>query len=104
MNGDSKATDTKGATKSKSSSDEDKSKVKANGLKTNSEKEADNGIKNSATASLTRKVMEEQEERNKRRKLGQNENVKSLFNTSSNAPSKGNSADYMTRGFSIGKK
>jgi hypothetical protein len=104
VNGDSKATDTKGATKSKSSSDEDKSKVKANGLKTNSEKEADNGIKNSATASLTRKVMEEQEERNKRRKLGQNENVKSLFNTSSNAPSKGNSADYMTRGFSIGKK
>ena len=64
----------------------------------------DHGIKNSATASLTRKVMEEQEARNKRRKLGQNENVKSLFNTSNNKPSAGNSADYMTRGFSIGKK
>jgi hypothetical protein len=95
------------ASKSKSSSDEDKSKAKANGsTKTHDNKKdtTDNGIKNSATASLTRKVMEEQEERNKRRKLGQNENVKSLFNTSNNAPSKGNSADYMTRGFSIGKK
>lgn len=104
-NGNSTTTDSNGATKSKSSSDEDKSKSKANGSRTNGEKkEADNGIKNSATASLTRKVMEEQEERNKRRRLGQNENVKSLFNTSSNAPNKGNSADYMTRGFSIGKK
>ena len=103
-NGDSTTADTNGATKSKSSSDEDKSKTKSNGSKTNGEKDANNGIKNSATASLTRKVMEEQEERNKRRKLGQNENVKSLFNTSSNTPSKGNSADYMTRGFSIGKK
>ncbi|KAF2633930.1 DUF602-domain-containing protein [Macroventuria anomochaeta] len=88
-------------TKSKSSSDEDrKAKPKANG-----ENETTvNSIKNSATASLTRKVMEEQEERNKRRKLGQNENVKSLFNTTSSKPSTGNSADYMTRGFSIGKK
>ncbi len=48
--------------------------------------------------------MAEQEERNKRRKLGQNENVKSLFNTSSNKPGAANSKDYMTRGFSIGKK
>ena len=86
--------------KSKSSSDEDKkAKSKANG-----EKASDSGLKNSATASLTRKVMEEQEERNKRRKLGQNAAVKSLFNTSSSKPSAGNSADYMTRGFSIGKK
>lgn len=89
-------------TKSKSSSDEDKkSKPKANSEK---KETTDNGIKNSATASLTRKVMEEQEERNKRRKLGQNQNVKSLFNTSDNKPRAGNSADYMTRGFSIGKK
>ncbi|OSS54876.1 hypothetical protein B5807_00212 [Epicoccum nigrum] len=88
------------AAKSKSSSDEDKkAKPKANG-----EKASDSGLKNSATASLTRKVMEEQEERNKRRKLGQNAAVKSLFNTSSSKPSAGNSADYMTRGFSIGKK
>ncbi|KAF2747352.1 DUF602-domain-containing protein [Sporormia fimetaria CBS 119925] len=63
-----------------------------------------NGIKNSATASLTRKVLEEQEARNKRRKLEQNENVKSLFSSRNATPSAGNSADYMTRGFSIGKK
>lgn len=80
--------------------------AKPNGTHTNGEKKeaGDSSLKNSATASLTRKVLEEQEERNKRRKLGQNENVKSLFNTGSHAPSKGNSADYMTRGFSIGKK
>lgn len=63
-----------------------------------------NGIKNSATASLTRKVLEEQEARNKRRKLAQNDNVKSLFHDKESRPSMGNSADYMTRGFSIGKK
>ncbi|KAF9696984.1 hypothetical protein EKO04_004621 [Ascochyta lentis] len=102
-NGDSVPTELNGTTtKLKSSSDEDKkSKAKVNGEKKSN---TDNGIKNSATASLTRKVMEEQEERNKRRKLAQNEHVKSLFNTSSNKPSAGNSADYMTRGFSIGKK
>jgi hypothetical protein len=65
---------------------------------------ANNGIKNSATASLTRKVLEEQEERNKRRKMAQNDNVNSLFNKTEHRASAGNSADYMTRGFSIGKK
>jgi hypothetical protein len=65
---------------------------------------ANNGIKNSATASLTRKVLEEQEERNKRRKVAQNDNVNSLFNKTEHKASAGNSADYMTRGFSIGKK
>lgn len=96
------------STKPHSSFDEDrKAKSATNGTKTNGGERTgtpDSGLKNSATASLTRKVLEEQEERNKRRKLGQNENVKSLFNTSNNVPSKGNSADYMTRGFSIGKK
>jgi hypothetical protein len=87
----------KSKTKSKSSSDEDKAASKP---------AADNGtgIKNSVTASLTRKVLQEQEERNKRRKMGQNDNVKSLFNSSDNKPALGNSADYMTRGFSIGRK
>jgi len=61
------------------------------------------GIKNASTASLTRKVLEEQEHLNKRRKLVQNENVNSLFNKSNSEPKMGNSADYMTRGFSIGK-
>ncbi|KAH9872005.1 hypothetical protein J1614_006265 [Plenodomus biglobosus] len=64
----------------------------------------DNGIKNASTASLTRKVLAEQEQLNKRRKLAQNANVNSLFNTSDNKPKMGNSADYMTRGFSIGQK
>jgi hypothetical protein len=65
---------------------------------------ANDGIKNSATASLTRKVLEEQKERNKRRKMAQNDNVNSLFNKTEHKASAGNSADYMTRGFSIGKK
>ncbi|KAK6615987.1 Replication termination factor 2 [Botrytis cinerea] len=44
------------------------------------------GIKNASAANLTAKVLEEQEERNKRRKLGMNDNLKSLFsNTGYNA-------------------
>jgi hypothetical protein len=62
------------------------------------------GINNASTASLTQKVMKEQEERNKRRKLAQNDNVKSLFNKSDNRPDLKKSADYMTRGFSLGGK
>ncbi|KAF1947823.1 DUF602-domain-containing protein [Clathrospora elynae] len=88
-----------GATAKPSSSDEDKSHKKESKDSTVS-----NGIKNSATASLTRKVLEEQDERNKRRKLAQNDNVNSLFNQSDHKPKAGNSADYMTRGFSIGRK
>ncbi|KAH7139021.1 Rtf2 RING-finger-domain-containing protein [Dendryphion nanum] len=65
---------------------------------------ASNGIKNASTASLTKKVLEEQDERNKRRKLEQNANVKSLFSSRDAGPRAGNSADYMTRGFSIGKR
>jgi hypothetical protein len=64
----------------------------------------DNGIKNASTASLTQKVMKEQEERNKRRKMAENNNVKSLFNKSDHRPDLKKSADFMTRGFSIGKK
>ncbi|KAJ8107332.1 hypothetical protein OPT61_g8941 [Boeremia exigua] len=90
---------TNGTTKSKSPSDEENLPAPSA-----TKPAPPTGLKNSATASLTRKVLEEQEARNKRRKLGQNENVKSLFNTSSNTPSAGNSADYMTRGFSIGRK
>ncbi len=63
-----------------------------------------NGIKNSSTASLTKKVLAEQDVRNKRRKLGQNENVRSLFSKEDRGTSMGNSSDYMTRGFSIGRK
>lgn len=68
------------------------------------ERQADNGIKNASTAYLTKKVLEEQEERNKRRKLGQNDNVNSLFSKSNQKADLANSKDYMTRGFSIGGK
>ena len=55
-------------------------------------------INNSATASITAKVLQEQEA--KRRKT-ENDNVKSLF--SSRDPSKphGKSSDFMTRGFTV---
>ena len=59
----------------------------------------ESNIKNAETASLTAKVLAEQEERNKRRKLGANENVKSLYTKKT-----GNGetlVDFMTRGFSI---
>jgi Rtf2 RING-finger len=58
-------------------------------------------IKNSSTASLTAKVLEEQEEHNKKRKLQKNENLNSLFSSGDQKPSLSKSSDYMTRGFSI---
>ncbi|KAJ4349965.1 Replication termination factor 2 [Didymosphaeria variabile] len=76
-------------------------------VETSSEKKkrnSDNGIKNASTAYLTKKVLEEQEERNKRRKLDQNDNVKSLFSKGNQKADLANSKDYMTRGFSIGGK
>ena len=65
---------------------------------TESEKPESN-IKNADTASLTAKVLAEQEERNKRRKLGANDNVKSLFSNKNGMDEK--HLDFMTRGFSI---
>ncbi|OCL05809.1 DUF602-domain-containing protein [Glonium stellatum] len=59
------------------------------------------GIKNAATASLTAKVLEEQEARNKRRKVETNENLKSLFSSRDPKQPSGKSSDFMTRGFSI---
>ena len=59
-----------------------------------------NGIKNIDTASLTARVIAEQDLRNKRRKLDDNENVKSLFSSGTKSgPIQG--ADFMTRGYSI---
>ena len=66
--------------------------------KTKSEKPESN-IKNADTASLTAKVLAEQEERNKMRKLGANDNVKSLFSNKNGMDEK--HLDFMTRGFSI---
>jgi hypothetical protein len=61
---------------------------------------ASSGIKNAATASLTSRVLEEQEERNKRRKLEMNDNLKTLFSKTKHDAG----ADFMTRGFSIPKR
>ena len=85
-----------------SSSGEEKSAKRAR--ETTGSVPTNNGIKNASTASLTKKVLDEQEERNKRRKLEQNDNVKSLFSSRDARPNAKNSADYMTRGFSIGKR
>ena len=56
------------------------------------------GIKNAATASLTAKVLADEEEQAKRRKLGTNDNLKSLFSSGKSTRKDG---DFMTRGFSI---
>lgn len=56
-------------------------------------------INNSATASLTAKVMQQQEA-SKKRKMD-NDNVKSLFSNRDQSASLGNSAGFMTRGFSM---
>ena len=55
-------------------------------------------IKNAATASLTAKVLAEEQERSKRRKMEPNKNLKSLF---SSGGGKHKDGDFMTRGFSI---
>ncbi|KAL9595694.1 MAG: hypothetical protein Q9219_006290 [cf. Caloplaca sp. 3 TL-2023] len=56
-------------------------------------------IRNEGTASLTAKVLAEQDDRNKRRKLAPNENLKTLFSSSNSMPEK--RSDFMTRGFTI---
>jgi hypothetical protein len=58
-----------------------------------------NGIKDAATASLTARVMAEQEEKAKRRKLESNDNLKTLFSSGDKGLRK--NTDFMTRGFSI---
>ncbi|KAF2234321.1 DUF602-domain-containing protein [Viridothelium virens] len=64
-------------------------------------KSRDVGIKNASTASLTAKVMEEQDLRNKRRKHEGNNNLKGLFSARDSTRSSGANSDFMTRGFSI---
>ncbi|KAL8702087.1 MAG: hypothetical protein Q9224_000171 [Gallowayella concinna] len=58
-----------------------------------------NGIKNEATASLTAKVLAEQDVRYKKRKMAAQENLKALFSSSNGMA--GKQSDFMTRGFSI---
>lgn len=55
-------------------------------------------IKNSSTADLTARVLEEEEAKKKRRLLNENENIQSLY---SRGDKKHKDADFMTRGFSI---
>jgi Rtf2 RING-finger len=59
------------------------------------------GIKDAATASLTAKVLKEEEAKKKRRKMmGENETLKSLFSKSGGG-TKHKDGDFMTRGYSI---
>lgn len=63
---------------------------------------ASDAIRNSDTASLTSRVLAEQEDKNKRRKANANDNVKSLFTSSSDMLGKKN--DFMSRGYSLPTK
>lgn len=56
-------------------------------------------INNGGTAALTAKVLAEQEERSKRRKMDSNHNLQSLFLSKNGMVEK--HVDFMTRGFSI---
>jgi hypothetical protein len=59
------------------------------------------GIKDAATASLTAKVLEEEEAKKRRRKImGENETLKSLFSKPEGG-TKHSNGDFMTRGYSI---
>jgi hypothetical protein len=94
-----------GSKKRKKGADGEEKKTKTSDEdKATKAQSTDNGIKNASTASLTQKVMKEQDERNKRRKMAENDNVKSLFNKSDHRPDLKKSADFMTRGFSYGGK
>jgi hypothetical protein len=67
---------------------------------TNGRDKAEAGIKNASTASLTAKVLEEQETRNKKRKLQRNDNLESLFSSrEAKPPAKRN--DFLSRGFTM---
>ena len=57
-----------------------------------------NGIKNASTASLTARVLAEEQAKAKRRKLAGNDNLKSLFTSGTKGPIK--DSDFMTRGHS----
>ena len=57
------------------------------------------GIKNAGTASLTARVLAEEQDSKKRRMTGNTDQIKSLF--SSITDGQGKQADFMTRGFSI---
>ena len=66
------------------------------GVKNGDSKSA--GIKNSSTANLAAKVLEEEDAKKRKRMLNENDNIQSLYSTGNK---KHQDADFMTRGFSI---
>jgi hypothetical protein len=104
-----KTTITTGGKVTKDSSDNAKARLGGNGTSTAQSKNGTStpttsGIKNAATASLTARVMDEQEERNKRRKVELNDNLKSLFSKTGYNAQTQKGGDFMTRGYSLPKK
>jgi Rtf2 RING-finger len=112
--GDSAATEgklseTNGKTTMEGLSEKTKARLAENGSGTPQSRSGtstpvSSGIKNAATASLTAKVLDEQEERNKRRKMGLNDNLKSLFSNTGYSAQTHKGGDFMTRGYSLPKK
>ncbi|KAJ5491453.1 hypothetical protein N7539_003020 [Penicillium diatomitis] len=71
----------------------------ADSTSTSKSKDTNSGIKNSATASLTARVLNEENERKKRQKMmGRSESIDSLFTKDKKG---GGNGDFMTRGFTI---
>ena len=68
-------------------------------LKNDTTKQAQTSIKNAATASLTAKILAEEEAKTKRRKVERNSNLNSLFASKTKGPMK--DSDFMTRGHSV---
>ncbi|ETN47013.1 uncharacterized protein HMPREF1541_01203 [Cyphellophora europaea CBS 101466] len=91
----------KSSKKRKATGDDNGKKEKTNGENAEksgtSKNESSNGIKNSATASLTKRVLEE-ENAKKKRKL-ENENISSLYSKKNGEKLRDN--EFMTRGFSV---
>jgi uncharacterized protein YbcC (UPF0753/DUF2309 family) len=77
---------------------ESSGKAESKSITKDSEKPAAS-INNNSTASLTAKVLQEQEERNKKRKVQKNDNISSLFSKESDFSAKKN--DFFTRGFTL---
>ncbi|KAF2841119.1 DUF602-domain-containing protein [Patellaria atrata CBS 101060] len=73
---------------------------KQQALESESSKNVPSGIKNASTASLTAKVLEEQEILNKRRKTDANANLKGLF-SSKDPKATSKNTDFMNRGYTI---
>lgn len=92
----------KGNKKRKQAGPLQESKTDARTLANAEGQTAEKGIKNRDTAALTEKVLKEQEDRNKRRKMAGNENVESLFTKGEGMEVK--KVDFMTRGFSVPQK